>query len=166
MTESCSCLWTECSVLYLFSSSLSEIFGGDSQTVYSALKLLSSDRANIYCFRAASMLLWLGYLFLKLVSFGFGLASESWLYYWPVYPYGADKNVWVGYKFQVLRNSLAALFYVLFMVVHFPAHQESGKLSVQRMGNIRCLGEKGEICFHLLYIYTSGFPLYMTRLQF
>lgn len=102
---------------------LAQIFAGDSQTVYSTLKLLSSDRANIYCAGVPSMGLGLGCLFLKLVSFGFGLASESWLYYWPEYPYGADKNVWVGYKFQALPTSLAALFYVLFMVIHFPARQ-------------------------------------------
>lgn len=65
------------------------------------------------------MSLWLGCLFWRPLSFGFGLATESPLYYWLLYCYGADKNAWVGYKFQGASCSPTAQFYVLFGIIHF-----------------------------------------------
>lgn len=59
-----------------FSPSL-ELLYGDSQREYGTWKRLSSDRANTYCFKAASMSLCLGGLFLRPLPFGCGLAADQ-----------------------------------------------------------------------------------------
>lgn len=125
-------------LLRCFSLLLSEVFWGDSQRENGTVMQLSSDRANIYCFEAASMSLWLGCLFWRPLSFGFGLATESPLYYWLVYCYGADKNVWVGYKFQGASHGPTARFYVLCGVIHFLSVR-MWKTSLYKIENHLCL---------------------------
>ena len=124
---------------------------------------LSRGRANIHCFKAASMPLWLGCLFLRPLSFGSGLATESPLYYWLGYCYGADKNVWVGYKFQrapssLQRDSMCSLESFIFWV--------SGceKTSLNRIENCLCL-RTWAIFFYCTLLF-KAFSSFLTRFFF
>lgn len=128
-----------------------KIFWGDSQTEQSTPKLLSSDKTKIYCFKATSLLVWLGCLFLRPVSFSFWLACESRLYYCSGYSYGGHQNILDGYKFWVVPDSLAALCCVLAVGIVSPDVKMT-KASVQRIGT-QCTKKGIYRYFHRLYLY-------------